>query len=97
MVRKYVLPLTLTAAAVCAFVPSAASAQWYGGSSIQFGYGSGYPYDGYGGYYDDDRRARWLAHERWEQRERWERERERHWNHERWEHRGWHHDDDDDD
>ena len=97
MTRKFILPLALSAAAVCAFVPSAASAQWHGGG-VQFSYSSGYPYggyygDGYDGYYDRgyyDQDRRWRG-DRWD-RDDWRR---RHSRHERWEHRGHHYDDDD--
>jgi hypothetical protein len=98
--RKFLL--ALSAAAACAFIPSAASAQWYGGSGIQFGFSSGYPnrgyYDnGYGSYYDNGYNGYngydgyYDNGRRWHDHDRWEHRRHR--DHERWER---HHDDDDD-
>jgi hypothetical protein len=99
MVRKFLMPTVLGAVAACALIPVAASAETRFGFSVSSGY-PGYYAPGYyaPGYYvpDDpdyyyDRRAAWIAHERWER----EQARRRHWQHEYWEHHR-HHDDDDD-
>ncbi|WP_157217683.1 hypothetical protein [Flavisphingomonas formosensis] len=103
MLKTFAIPAALGLAAAAALLPTTASAQSYGvyvGSGYPgYGYGGrGYYAPGYDPYgYYDDRRAAWIAHERWEQRRRWESDRaRRHWEHERWEHRYWHGDDDDD-
>jgi len=97
MFRKMILPVALGAACTAGLTASPASAQYYSGPSVQFSYGSGYPDGGYYASAYDDRRAAWIARQRWEQHERWEQEeaRRRYWQHERWEHRGWQGDDDD--
>ena len=64
-------------------------------SEPSFYYAPRYSYE-VPGYYEDPRAA-WLERRRWEERERWAEARRRHWDHERWEHRWRHHDDDDDD
>lgn len=101
MLRKLILATAMSAAALGAVAPTAASARGYGGFSLYVGSGPAY-------YHDDDyydRRAAWIAHERWEERQRWEARqrweedeaRRRYWEHERWEHWRWHHHYDDDD
>jgi hypothetical protein len=89
MYRKLLIPTALGAVVAAAFIPTIAPAQSFG---IYTGSGNH-------GYYDDDRRAAWIAHERHEQRERWAQEqaRRQYWQHERWEHenearRDWDHD-----
>ena len=78
MLRGFLLPVALGATAVAAVIPAMASAQSYGV----------YVDSGRRGYYDDedDRRAQWIAHQRWEQREQWQREQARraYWQHDRW-------------
>lgn len=86
-----------------------ASAQRFGSPTIELSIGQSYPAEEYfqPGYYnpgiDYDTRANWIARERWEHRRRWEERRrwaylraQQHWQHEAWEHRQWHRDDDDD-
>ena len=85
MFRKLILSASLGLSALVAVVPSAASAQSYGGWSAQYRSDEGYRdgrYDDRRGY--DDRGSyyahqRWIAHRRWEQeqhRREWQRE---HW------------------
>jgi hypothetical protein len=101
MLRKIVLPAILGAAFVGVLAATSASAQYYVGRGAASYVGDVYPGDYYAPGYGDPQsawiaRQHWEDHERWEQRERWEREEERrhHWQQERWEHRGWHGDDD---
>ncbi len=111
MARTTTFAIAAIGAALAFGVPAAASAHdWDNHStfSIGFGFGNGYyapPARGYG-YSDDgyDRRAAWIAHERWEheQHERAE-ARQRYWEQRRYDEGGYgdrgyghRHEDDDD-